>query len=695
MDIEIIYILQLSIIYENISSVMAKMRATLRKAARVTPPPSPKNGGECIKGSSEWSSRLRNHSKGCEVKKSSEKSDHNRRIKKESTENHIIKSRSPSPVCVQSNGRRTRKTSEVSNYWGPRRSNRLIGIPAEADEDDKEEDEEDDDDEEGDAEDEKEEDSVCNLKEESREAVEAGDPQLCLPLKKRRISPLEENHISPDNNVDDEADQCKDCKKKKMRIDALLMESERFMQFPSRNSIRMRSTVNSRDSRTQIPESVDEVEFSFEIVPSGTAWFQTFLRDDSGIHLTDDSPAMDRPAPFLLPYEMSLESILKSNRGSGAAGAKRRSPKRNSNPSFRPIISTRLQMKCAAKQSKAAAELRLSELRAASTRHKRDGRRFNMPRKSPRCHASTMAILCSNSESETALEAVPEEEDEDDRCNMQRVLQQMLTQGVDHQRPASSSHRPRKRGRPRKHPLPVEQLPSTSLSELIATPLDRIEDIVDERIVGQQLDDLFSDDQFPLVEDIGQVPEAAAVVDPPELFHDLGAEGRSEVTSSSSVYETASDLGSTSTTGTCDSRRKGNWHRRRKRPNLTGWPRSKKPRKVTTPLFLDDDDVGDEEESDPEEAQVILGGLGTIHEESGSSKDSSGSGILVPVAVPVSPLQRRINGFSLNKPFSFQRKSLKFVGKRILRPAAQRHAPQRLEYWPCFNAELKRRKRKT
>ena len=175
------------------------------------------------------------------------------------TFNGIDVFQSPSPVCVQSNGRRTRKTSEVSNYWGPRRSNRLIGIPAEADEDDKEEDEEDDDDEEGDAEDEKEEDSVCNLKEESREAVEAGDPQLCLPLKKRRISPLEENHISPDNNVDDEADQCKDCKKKKMRIDALLMESERFMQFPSRNSIRMRSTVNSRDSRTQIPESVDEV----------------------------------------------------------------------------------------------------------------------------------------------------------------------------------------------------------------------------------------------------------------------------------------------------------------------------------------------------------------------------------------------------------------------------------------------------
>jgi len=100
LDIEIIYILQLSIIYENISSVMAKMRATLRKAARVTPPPSPKNGGECIKGSSEWSSRLRNHSKGCEVKKSSEKSDHNRRIKKESTENHIIKSRVTIPIMI-------------------------------------------------------------------------------------------------------------------------------------------------------------------------------------------------------------------------------------------------------------------------------------------------------------------------------------------------------------------------------------------------------------------------------------------------------------------------------------------------------------------------------------------------------------------------------------------------------------------
>jgi hypothetical protein len=41
-------------------------RATLRKVAQVTPPPSPKNG-EDVKGNSEWSTRLRNHSVAAKV----------------------------------------------------------------------------------------------------------------------------------------------------------------------------------------------------------------------------------------------------------------------------------------------------------------------------------------------------------------------------------------------------------------------------------------------------------------------------------------------------------------------------------------------------------------------------------------------------------------------------------------------------
>ena len=277
-----------------------------------------------------------------------------------------------------------------------------------------------------------------------------------------------------------------------------------------------------------------------------------------------------------------------------------------------------------------------------------------------------------------SVEEQPEEEDEseaDDRCKMEQVLEQVLKQGILDRRPDSTNQR-RKRGRPRKYPLPSERMPPNPVVELIATPLERIEDIVDERIVGiQQPDDvnLFSDDELVLLDEISHPPVADSGV-LPEVFHDI--EGRSDMGSSSSVYETASDMSSTSTTGTCDSRRK-QW-RRRKRPNMTGWPRSKK--RKATPLFLD---LSESETLSCDDPITPHNGLGTIHEES-NSKDSS---ILTP-AETTSP--RRLNGWK--PPFHFQRKSLKFVGKRILRPAAQRHAPQRLEYWPCFHRQRGKRK---
>lgn len=606
-------------------------------------------------------------------------------------ENHISKSRSPSPVCMGPRGGRTRQNNEVSNYLGSRRSNRTRGIPAsEADPENAEcngsgppEEEE------------EEEASLCDLE-------DVTHSQLCLPLKKRRIAPLEENHIKAEVNAD---------AKKKFRT--LLMESERFLHYPSRNSCRMRSTVNSAPPAeppaepeapeaapetaedSSLPHVVDDVEFSFEIVPSGTTWFQTFLRDE--LQGNDPLPECipDRPAPFLLPYEMSLESILKSQR---AIRTKKKPPA----PTFRPIISTRLQMQSAAKQSKVAA----AELRSASRAGRRKCALTRMPRKSPRCHASTMAILCSNSDSGSVADVVtsvaeeqPEEEESevDDRCKMEKVLDQVLKQGLPDGRYDSTAHERRRRGRPRKHPLPSERMPKANpLAELIATPLERIDDIVDERIIGIQPPDavsLFSDDDDELVlhlDGVSHPPEAnSAGLLPAEVFHDVEGE-RSEVGSSSSVYETASDMSSTSTTGTCDSRRRKQW-RRRKRPNMTGWPRSKK-RKAAAPLFMDLSES--ETLSSSEDPVTPHNGLGTIHEESGSSKDSSP--LTSPVETAGNSSPRRManaNGWpGKPTPFHFQRKSLKFVGKRILRPAAQRHAPQRLEYWPCFHRQRAKRK---
>jgi hypothetical protein len=58
-------------------------RATLRKVAQVTPPPSPKNG-EDVKGHSEWSTRLRNHSVPAGAKVANGRRSKIVRIKKES-----------------------------------------------------------------------------------------------------------------------------------------------------------------------------------------------------------------------------------------------------------------------------------------------------------------------------------------------------------------------------------------------------------------------------------------------------------------------------------------------------------------------------------------------------------------------------------------------------------------------------------
>ena len=65
------------------------------------------------------------------------------------------------------------------------------------------------------------------------------------------------------------------------------------------------------------------------------------------------------------------------------------------------IISTRLQMQTAARQSQAAAAAAAAAAASAaaeeeaSRRRPKKASRWDVPRKSPRCHASTLAMLCS------------------------------------------------------------------------------------------------------------------------------------------------------------------------------------------------------------------------------------------------------------------------------------------------------------
>ena len=724
-------------------------------------------------------------------------------------------------------------------------------------------------------------------------------------------------------------------KKKARMIQALLMESERFMQYPSRASCRSRSTYNSRDIRPPSctpasptssstitlqppptsccdPEppnyplnalaAIEHVQFSFEIVPTGAVWFQTFLRDEnnqsylpcaqemcatssstsyisSASASASSSSSTTAAAPFLLPYEMSLDTILKSNRAvrqrAKRQTAEKRKPKQV--PSFRPIISTRLQMRTAASReareishpssassssaSSSSCVTQTADGDAAEVRTKRRNRRkFDMPRKSPRCHASTLAILCSKDEATadgiaapTELQGIPEEDndaleaapssdtsrklktgtrsgtaarikeegdaDPETGCSVQtaeletednggssssclattlelmilnsdatsaaKVKPERIVAAVVDAGDSTSLVPKRKRGRPRKYPIaavaPAAACDSSSsdtahnpIANLLATPLDRIQEIVDERIVHhrQHLDDreaegdedsatagdagfdeLFGDrvdvdqlllDCMPPLDtcpwsggggssccpgdvEVGLVTASTAIKNDVVMQHvmqSIQALGehlnRSEHGGGSSVYETASDLGSTSTTGTCNSRNNKKWRRRKR--NMTGWPRSKKRKTaalaasasaLTCETYSDEGSEGADSLSDvpylspcrelisdgdhhqqqqQQQQQPLTSLLTTIDEEANCSKDS-GPSLDTTSATSASCRELR-SDYKPAKPFQFQRKTLKFVGKRILRQAAQRHSPQRLEYWPRFAIDRKRRRRK-
>lgn len=525
-----------------------------------------------------------------------------------------------SPIC---NGRvRTRSTSEVhqpAGYWGPRRSARLIGIPAELDADEENEQEDEDEEEEEDEVEEEEETEEGDANEVEEKEIKRPDQRVgrssrsafcrrrrtatnghrrnsegstpvgdeedestCCPSfgKKQQQSPStptatsdQNNGICSDHSTAEAAETspsasaaasasspCKQCKQRKKgrTIDALLVESERYLQYPSGGSgrtsgCRMRSTYNSRQdgsvlsprsdllnnslspvrsreedesNRTAtcslpIPQSVDQVQFSFELVPVGTCWYQTFLRDEAQHNSTEPLPealpgVSSGPPPFLLPYQMSLEAILKSGRKKkGNPTGARRGPRKArtaAQQDFRPIISTRLQMQSAARLQQSQLAMAAEAASKSAERRRRGGSARNktlwhLPRKSPRCHASTLAILSSaKSDEEDApvsglpcpaqLSPVKEEPAEEPKENdeaatapdpaLVQALEEMLMHDLERKvvRPDPLK---KKRGRPRKFPLPDEQVvvADTPLTELLATPLDRIEDIVDERLLLQ------------------------------------------------------------------------------------------------------------------------------------------------------------------------------------------------------------------
>jgi hypothetical protein len=119
---------------------------------------------------------------------------------------------------------------------------------------------------------------------------------------------------------------------------------------------------------------VEKMHFSFEAVPKSEPWYQTYQRQDEGAEFWHYFSESDTPKPFLLPYEIenfheilhkSLQSSAYRKRGRGRGG------------------------------------------------HANMGGRS--PRKSPRCHASTLAIMSTiirrrEQQQTTGLTTIEEEE---------------------------------------------------------------------------------------------------------------------------------------------------------------------------------------------------------------------------------------------------------------------------------------------
>lgn len=99
------------------------------------------------------------------------------------------------------------------------------------------------------------------------------------------------------------------------------------------------------------------MHFSFEAVPRSEPWYQTYQRQDEGAEFWHCYSEIDTPKPFLLPYEIeNFHEILHRSLQSSSSGAPRRG-------------------------------------RRGRSRRGHGNMGSRSPRKSPRCHASTLAIM--------------------------------------------------------------------------------------------------------------------------------------------------------------------------------------------------------------------------------------------------------------------------------------------------------------
>ncbi|XP_043461206.1 uncharacterized protein LOC122497884 isoform X2 [Leptopilina heterotoma] len=192
-------------------------------------------------------------------------------------------------------------------------------------------------------------------------------------LNSINLSSSDNEQVKQEGGDDSQDSNAKNCKKRRRtQAEALIMDNVDYYKFETPGSrLRYQAPITGieltknenldetnckEDDRTvdrllpskPSPE-IERMQFSFEAIPKSEPWYQTYQRQDEGEEFWHYFSESNEPKPFLLPYEIE---------------------------NFHETLLKRL--------------------------HKMDGRRKSRgrgtyvgrsPRKSPRCHASTLAIM--------------------------------------------------------------------------------------------------------------------------------------------------------------------------------------------------------------------------------------------------------------------------------------------------------------
>ncbi|KAK2577792.1 hypothetical protein KPH14_011999 [Odynerus spinipes] len=268
---------------------------------------------------------------------------------------------------------------------------------------------------------------------------------------------------------------------------------------------------------------VEKMQFSFEVVPKSEPWYQTYQRQDEGAEFWHYFSDGDTRKPFLLPYEIENfhETLLRNQ-------AKNESRKKGKGRSIGCI-----------------------------------GR---SPRKSPRCHASTLAIMS------TIIRK---------REQQQQQLSSNFCAAEECQLPKAQINTPKSDKKADSRSADVDE----ELKEM-ARNIDEMLTMKDTLEIG----DSFEPDDRAQLEDLDFIESNVPPKGPPANLLEL-LDNCNELVA---CLENSSCASSECGEGNAESPLK----RRKKRKNRTGWPGIKMRKKLQNKLLIDTYNSGQENVSD-------------------------------------------------------------------------------------------------